>query len=52
MTPEHWKQIEKLHHAALQLEPGQRGAFLQEACGSDEDLRRELESLLAPREEA
>jgi hypothetical protein len=39
-----------LYHAALEREEGQRAAFLREACGSDEDLRREVESLLAEEE--
>ncbi len=47
MTPQRWKQIEQLYHAALKLEPGQRAVFLQEGCAGDEDLRREVESLLA-----
>src|SRR5208337_2380254 len=33
--------------AALEREPSERSAFLREACGGDEDLRREVESLLA-----
>jgi serine/threonine protein kinase/Tol biopolymer transport system component len=36
-----------LYHAALEREEGQRTAFLKEACAGDEDLRREVESLLA-----
>ncbi len=52
MTPERWKQIEQLYHAALKLEPGQQSAFLQEACTGDEDLRREVESLLAHESQA
>jgi Tol biopolymer transport system component len=47
MTPERWKQIEKLYHSALKQEPAQRAAFLQETCAGDEALRREVESLLA-----
>ena len=47
MTPERWKQIEQLYHAALKLEPTQRTAFLKEGCTGDADLRREVESLLA-----
>lgn len=47
MEPERWPQIEKLYHAALELEGGGRAAFLEEACGADHDLRREVESLLA-----
>ena len=38
--------IEELFHAALELEPGQRVAFLDRACAGDAALRREVESLL------
>jgi eukaryotic-like serine/threonine-protein kinase len=41
-----WQQVEKLCQEALELKESQRGAFLEEACGGDEDLRREVESLL------
>jgi len=34
-------------HSAREREPGERAAFLVEACGEDEELRREVESLLA-----
>src|SRR6266567_793372 len=47
MTPEHWEQVALLHRAALQYEEGRRAAFLHDACAGDEDLRREVESLLA-----
>ena len=47
MTPERWRQIERLYHAALELEGSGRAAFLKGACGADNDLRREVESLLA-----
>ncbi len=46
MTPERWKRIEELYHAASALPPSERPAFLVEACGQDEGLRRELESFL------
>jgi serine/threonine protein kinase len=46
MTPERWREIERLYHAALAHSPEERAAFLTEACGNDEALRRELESLL------
>ena len=32
MSPDRWKQIEELYHAALKLELSQRAAFLEEAC--------------------
>ena len=47
MTPERWKEIERLYHAAVKLEESRRPDFLKEACGGDKDLRREVESLLA-----
>ena len=46
MTPERWKRIEELYHAARARPPGERAAFLAEACRDDEALRREVESLL------
>ena len=47
MKPERWQKVEGIYHAALEREEGQRAAFLNEACGGDESLRREVESLLA-----
>jgi eukaryotic-like serine/threonine-protein kinase len=42
-----WKQIEDLFQTASDLEPCRRMAFLHEACGSDAELRNEVEALLA-----
>jgi serine/threonine protein kinase len=47
MKPERWEQVAQLHRAALEREASERAAFLGEACAGDEDLRREVESLLA-----
>ena len=47
MKPERWEQVAQLHRAALEREGSARAGFLEEACGGDEDLRREVESLLA-----
>jgi eukaryotic-like serine/threonine-protein kinase len=52
MKPERWKQIEQLYDAALRLDAGRRAAFLVQACGDDEDLHREVASLLASDEQA
>src|SRR5581483_6465234 len=46
MNPERWKQVETIYHAALERAAGERSDFLSEACGSDDSLRREVESLL------
>ena len=46
MTPERWKRVEELYHAARTRPSGERAAFLAEACRDDEALRRDVESLL------
>jgi len=52
MTSGRWEHIQELYHAALELEPTQRSAFLEEACGGDEAVCREVEALLAGHEKA
>src|SRR5687767_5139833 len=47
MTPERYQKAGRLYHAVLEIEPEARTAFLEGACGGDEELRREVESLLA-----
>jgi serine/threonine protein kinase len=47
MDPERWRQIDRVLEAAIEREPAERAAFLDEACGGDEALRREVEALLA-----
>jgi serine/threonine protein kinase/Tfp pilus assembly protein PilF len=46
MTPERYRQVGHLYLTALELDPEPRGAFLDIACGDDEELRQEVESLL------
>src|SRR5215831_4437658 len=47
MTPERWQQVKSLFDSAIEREPNQRAAFLDEACAGDPELRREVEPLLA-----
>ncbi len=47
MKPELWQQIETYYHSALEQAEDRRVAYLDQVCGNDADLRRELESLLA-----
>jgi Tol biopolymer transport system component len=47
MKPERWKQVDELLEAALDCPATERALFLDRACSGDEELRRELESLLA-----
>ncbi|HET8781419.1 MAG TPA: protein kinase [Pyrinomonadaceae bacterium] len=46
MTPERWRQVEAVLQAALEREPEERAALLDNACAGDPELRNEVESLL------
>ncbi|HEX8652188.1 MAG TPA: protein kinase [Pyrinomonadaceae bacterium] len=46
MPPERWQEVEGLVQAAMERAPDERAAFLAEVCADDDDLRREVESLL------
>ena len=46
MKPDRWRKVDELFEAALEREPASRAAFLDQACGSDRDLRREVEKML------
>ena len=52
MTPEQHQQIGQIYCDALELEPAAREAFLNGACGTDGDLRREIESLFRAHDKA
>lgn len=47
MEPERWARVQQLCQAALERDENEQAAFLTSACGNDQDLRREVESLLA-----
>ena len=46
MKPERWEQVAQLHRAVLERKETERSAFLDEACGGDEELRLEVLSQL------
>ncbi len=47
MTPDRWREIERLYHATLERSPSERDEFLAAACRGDDALRTEVESLIA-----
>ena len=49
---ERWATVKRIHQAALDREPSQRVAFLDDACAGDEALRHEVQSLLAYEQDA
>jgi serine/threonine-protein kinase len=51
MTPQQYERLTELFHAALEIAPDERAAFLDQVSDGDVDVRRELESLLASHEQ-
>jgi len=52
MTPERWRQVTAIFHAARTREPEARRAVLDQMCAQDASLRGEVEALLAAHAEA
>ena len=52
MTPERWQQVKEIFNSAINYHPEERGSFLSQACSGDENLRREVESLIASHEQS
>ena len=52
MAMDLWQQVQQLFDAALQHSPEKRQEFLEQECGSNQELRREVESLLAAHDES
>ena len=52
MKQELWQRAEELFHAALERPSETRRAFLDEACGEDAELRRQVERLISKDEQA
>lgn len=46
MTPEEWCKVEELFAAAKDLNPEDRNEFVRQSCGNDNELEREVVSLL------
>jgi len=46
VSDQRWPRVEDIFHRAVELAPQARSTFLDEACGPDQSLRTEVESLL------
>src|SRR5262245_44605880 len=47
MTPERWRQVTEVFHAALARDVSARAVYLDRACAGDRPLREEVEAMLA-----
>src|SRR3984957_998605 len=52
MDSERWKKIDSLLQSVLERPPGERDAFLRQACATDQALETEIRSLLRAQQQA
>ena len=52
MTPERWAQVRQIFDGALERPEVDRAAYLRVVCARDDELRREVESLLSSHDSA
>ena len=47
MSDSHWERVKDILHRALQLAPHERRDFLDQTCAGEDEVRKEVESLLS-----
>ncbi len=47
MKPDRWLKIKQIFQAALERTPAERSVFISEACAGDDEMRKEVESLIS-----
>ena len=52
MNAETWQQLKSVFHAAIELAPEDRAAFLAQACDGDSELRTQVDRLLSSHDSA
>src|SRR5262245_30512114 len=52
MTPEHWRQVTEVFHAARTREASARASYLDQACAGDRALREEVDAMLVAHQDA
>jgi serine/threonine protein kinase len=52
MIPDKWAQVKEGFHAAAELPPAKRAAFVRQHCNGDAEILRELQLLLESHDEA
>ena len=46
MPSDRWRRVEEIYHSALERSAEDRATFLADACSGDDELRRDVESLI------
>ena len=52
MNPERWQQVKAIFNSAINYRPEERAIFISQACSGVENLRSEVESLIASHEQS
>ena len=52
LKPERWQQISRIFNRAISLDAAARAAYVRENCGSDDDLKAEIDRLIESHEQA
>lgn len=52
MNPERWQQISRIFKSAISLDDAARAAYVRDKCGTDSDLREEVEKLIESHQQA
>ncbi len=52
MNSEHWQKVKSIFDAVIELAPSEREKFLVKSCDGDDELRCDVEQLLASSDEA
>src|SRR5580765_2778709 len=52
MNPERWQQVKQLLDQAIAFDAAERPSFLERQCGTDSELRSEVDSLLSAHDQA
>ncbi|HYW71870.1 MAG TPA: protein kinase [Pyrinomonadaceae bacterium] len=47
MKPDRWIKVKEIFQAAMDRAPAERAVFVSDACAGDEDLQKEVESLMS-----
>lgn len=52
MKPERWQEISRIFNRAISLDAAARSAYVDEKCGTDDDLKAEVERLIESHQRA
>ena len=52
MKPDRWQQISRIFNRAISLNAADRSAYVEEKCGTDDDLKAEVERLIESHQKA